>query len=78
MTDGGKHKFGNNIREAYIKSKRKRKIIIYATKSGAGASHVKKYVCNGQLKFSEKVTEERSTEDSLPHKKDSSEQNEET
>ncbi|XP_071051204.1 uncharacterized protein [Onthophagus taurus] len=82
MNDNEKNKFGkdvlkrwSNIRDSYMKSKKKLKD---ATKSGAGALHLKKYVYNDQLKFLDKVSEERSTENSLPHEKDSSEQNEET
>nr|CAI5864375.1 unnamed protein product [Callosobruchus analis] len=54
----------SNIHDAYINSKRK---IKDAKKSGAGASHLKKYVYNDQITFLEKGTEERSTEDSLSY-----------
>lgn len=58
-----------NIRDAYKKS---RKRVKDATKSGAGASNIKKYIYNDQLQFLNKVFEERTTFDSLTQETENS------
>ncbi|XP_072943685.1 uncharacterized protein [Epargyreus clarus] len=69
ITDGEKNSFGKevikrwgNVRDSFKKSCKKQKDV---TKSGAGASKVKKYVFNDQLQFLNKVFKERPTTDSL-------------
>ncbi|XP_071580124.1 uncharacterized protein [Temnothorax nylanderi] len=72
MSDREQNEFGKNvtkkwwnIRDGFIKSRKKQK---EASKSGAGASNVKKYIYGDQLQFLIKVTDERQTDDSLSDK----------